>query len=182
MRTLLSTLTLLSLSGCLSAKQGDALEKDSHETAAQTTATSSQYADALAKEEARQWAFEGSEAEVTAPDTTGQPDAAARPQKAKPQKGLALTLQAEPSAQDEALPMPAPTGGIRGNAVMGGGRIGDIAAAHRKGHRMGHRPMQRVARVPHSPRRLPRLTTPERSTEEYTDLSLIHISEPTRPY
>ena len=52
MRTLLSTLTLLSLSGCLSAKQGDALEKDSHETAAQTPATSPQYADALAKEEA----------------------------------------------------------------------------------------------------------------------------------
>jgi len=154
MQQLIPTLALLSLAGCLSAKQEEALEKDSHQTAAQTSGSSSAYATQEAEKDAEAWAFEGTEPPAEAEDEAvatsdlaaagGKPDRTHSLKKAKRAPQLQALLGTRGSTHSEAAPAVAP----------GYGRSGRMAGLRRQ--------------VQTPPNRTP-IVIPERSTEEYTD-------------
>jgi len=141
MRNLIPTLALLSLAGCLSAKQEEALEKDSHSTAGQTATSGSQYATETSEKDAESWAFEGTadKAEQNAMEQEDSVAAYAPPSGDQAQKKAKRSRRRGPRS---ARPMVAPASGSYG--------IGGLASGRR---------------IP------PRSTIvlPERSTEEYTD-------------
>jgi len=166
MAQLIPTLALLSLAGCLSGKQEDALDQDSHETASQLSTTSAK--------DAEQWAFEGESSPSGDPATTSQ----ASTTSTKDAEAWAFEGKSESlDSEDEAPEAPTwsstpeavkakrsgkrasrrapggPTGIVRGPGVAGNAGYGSGSGGY------GRSKMQRPVPV----------LLPERSTEEYTD-------------
>jgi Ca-activated chloride channel family protein len=148
MRNLIPTLALLSLAGCLSAKQEEALERDSHSTAGQTATSGSQYATETTERDAESWAFEGtseSKSEVQAMEQAMEQEDSEVAYAPSPRRDQARKKAAKRSRLGKsrsARPVAAPASSSYG--------VGGLASG---------------GRFP------PRSTIvlPERSTEEYTD-------------
>jgi len=148
MRKLIPTLALLSLAGCLSAKQEEALERDSHATAAQTTNTTAQ--------DAEEWAFQ--DHDEPAP-LKQKEQIQARPSIPSAKEGGRIAQKKAKRTNQlfvgEIAPQSAPMGSLDSTA-------GAVAMNGRRGRANSmttRRPMRRPVPIMLS----------ERSTEEYTD-------------